>query len=250
MISLYFKNLLNLLKNSIETFEIICKNDNCLNVSISTDLGYNFNFKSANQLIPNCSYIISLVDIHRLFKYVTSDSIINFIHDQLLNKFIISIVSVKKSNIIQSLELPLLVSPSSKPTLSPSSIPTVGIVVYLNDLSRILKSLKNTGDNYNIAVENDFIVFTNNDGGSTIPISYKLQSLTGNTSSLQVEPWSISITNNCILKLNKLPCNTSPITISYDKSTDTLFLLQNVDNVVAYFISIRQETVGRKIDKS
>ena len=236
MISLYFKNLLNLLKSSTETFNLFCNNDNELIISVKTiDIDYYFHFISKNTLIPKQSYIISLIDIHRLFKYIKSDSVITFNqHDGLVVNIYNDCSPKHKNNksVNQSITLPIIYTTQREPfVLSPTIQTEVGIEIYLNDLSRVLKSLKNTSDFYKITLEGIELIFSNIE--AVIPITYRLK----NNNETELPHCSITITNNTLLKLNKLPCNNKTVIVSFNR--EGFYISQEIENEINYFLLLR-----------
>ena len=83
MLAHHFKNFLTLLYKLNSVITIYCKNNNKLVCSDTSDnsILYQFEFESPNLLEENKTYVISLPDIHRLFKYIKSSSILFFTHN-------------------------------------------------------------------------------------------------------------------------------------------------------------------------
>ena len=229
MLAHHFKNFLTLLYKLNSVITIYCKNNNKLVCSDTSDnsILYQFEFESPNLLEENKTYVISLPDIHRLFKYIKSSSILFFTHS-VEGDISHLIIKSTHENIVQELKFPIIITHNVDViscydfnktfTLKP-------ILIRLNDLSRMIKALKNTADTYEIihgTYESDNL-FKISNIDSIIPVSYCITSpsetsrSTEGTSETSTEGTSetsrIVVNNYSLLRLNKLYCDNSVVKI-------------------------------------
>ena len=219
MLAHHFKNFLTLLYKLNSVITIYCKNNNKLVCSDTSDnsILYQFEFESPNLLEENKTYVISLPDIHRLFKYIKSSSILFFTHNS-HNSFDETshlIIKSTHENIVQELKFPIIITNNVSViscydfnktfTLNP-------ILIRLNDLSRMIKALKNTADTYEIIHESDNL-FKISNIDSIIPVSYCITSPSETSTDRRSETSRIVVNNYSLLRLNKLYCDNSVVKI-------------------------------------
>ena len=219
MLAHHFKNFLTLLYKLNSVITIYCKNNNKLVCSDTSDnsILYQFEFESPNLLEENKTYVISLPDIHRLFKYIKSSSILFFTHETCPhNETSHLIIKSTHENIVQELKFPIILTNNVSViscydfnktfTINP-------ILIRLNDLSRMIKALKNTADTYEIIHEtresDNLFKISNID--SIIPVSYCITTTTTTTTSTMRS--RIVVNNYSLLRLNKLYCDNSVVKI-------------------------------------
>ena len=222
MLAHHFKNFLTLLYKLNSVITIYCKNNNKLVCSDTSDnsILYQFEFESPNLLEENKTYVISLPDIHRLFKYIKSSSILFFTHTstRCRNSFDETshlIIKSTHENIVQELKFPIIITNNVSViscydfnktfTLNP-------ILIRLNDLSRMIKALKNTADTYEIIHESDNL-FKISNIDSIIPVSYCITSPSETSTEGTSETSRIVVNNYSLLRLNKLYCDNSVVKI-------------------------------------
>ena len=157
----HLKNILNLFKKNMNTFNIYCKSNQELIIHLLNDstqeLLYHFELISDNNLTIDNSYVLCVNDLYKLFKYVKSNAIIK-LNENSSNL----IIEINLGLISQILLFPLIIIPPVE-TISGASVASKFISydnmidsagnkvsIILSDFSRIIKSLKNTSDNYSI----------------------------------------------------------------------------------------------------
>jgi len=237
MLAHHFKNFLTLLYKLTDIITIYCKNENELILNSldekSFTLLYHFEFKSLNSLRVGSTYIINLADIHKLFKYVKASSTLCFSINS-CNLLCIEILLLGES-IKQELLFPIIYAPANLPGGSETMIyyddfiskPTVNIKV--SDLSRIIKSLKNTADIYSLSFSEETFHFKNIE--AVIPITYSIQILNP-VPVVIAEP--LIINNYTLLRLTKLYSDNSYVNIGRN------FISSESDGV-KYYISFLPE---------
>ena len=216
MLAHHFKNFLTLLYKLTDIITIYCKNENELILHMMDEktftLLYHFEFKSPNFLEIDSTYIISLSDIHKLFKYVKSSSLLCFKINE--NNLIIEIL---ENNIKQDLSFPIIYSPRiSGMKYYDDFICKPKVNIKLSDLSRMIKSLKNTADIYSLS----FLPNTTNslnlvikNISAIIPISYNISCEPHNLLDCSPNPEPVIINNYSLLRLTKLYSDNSYVDI-------------------------------------
>ena len=238
MLALHFKNFLTLLYKLNSVITIYCENNNKLVCSDTSDtsITYQFEFESSNLLIENKTYIISLPDIHRLFKYIKSSSLLFFTQtDRHL------LIRSTHENIVQELKFPKIIgknTPYISTGVFSQSIKVSPVIIRLNDLSRMIKALKNTSDNYLLVHNFKKGCFTISNIDSIIPVSYTVVSEDTKKSNLaentDLTEHTRIISNYTLLRLNKLYCDNSFVKISNN-------FIYYYDEEISYYLSLNDD---------
>jgi len=210
----HLKNILNLFKKNVNTFNIYCKSNEELIIHLldesTKELIYHFELMSNNTLTNGKSYVLCVNDLCRLFKYVKSEALVRW--DQTETNIIIKIITSLDMN--QTLQFPKIETETKgQIKYYDTFICNPKVSVRLSDFSRIIKSLKNTSDNYIISYEVNKFLIRNCD--AVIPICYSLSCETTQDNHLtefHLHSETI-ISNNCLLKLNKLSSDNTLIEI-------------------------------------
>ena len=222
----HLKNILNLFKKNTQTFNIHCISSNELIIHLidksTNELVYHFELNSDNNLIESKTYILNVNDLYRLFKYVKSEALVRLTD----NSNSISLLIITSLDLSQSIEVPKIIDTQTVLfKLYDIFIINPKVSLKLSDFSRMIKSLKNTSDLYSFSISNNSLIFSNEN--AVIPISYVINT----ESDLTQYPSSITtISNNCMLKLNKLQSDNSTIEIGKD------FISGFIDNELKYYI--------------
>ena len=215
MRSIYLKNILSLLKNTGETISILCQSSDTIIINIldnTEELLFHFELNSRNTLIIGKTYIVCLSDLHKIFKFVVSEALVVFSDDYSnLNIKIFSSLHLQTE-----IKLPLLYKEHNNLITQTFEELILDkpyfISVKISDFSRIIKSLKNTSSNYAMSFNNKALKIENIE--AVIPISYSLTSLSDTTfpSSIKAEA-VLNLSNNCLLRLNKLSVTNKNINV-------------------------------------
>jgi hypothetical protein len=216
----HLKNILNLFKKNVNTFNIYCKSNEELIIHLldesTKELIYHFELMSNNTLTLNKSYVLCVNDLCRLFKYVKSEALVKW--EQTDTNIIIKIIT--SLDMSQTLQFPKIETETNgEIKCYDNFICNPKVSVRLSDFSRIIKSLKNTSDNYIISYDSNKFIIRNCD--AVIPICYTLSCSTENTPSASglcegittLEGSETTLSNNCLLKLNKLSSDNTLIEI-------------------------------------
>ena len=196
MLTHNFKNILKLLKNSVEAVEITCIDTHNLCIEQEDEyhheLKYKFNIKSDNSLTPNCTYQVCLKQLLKHIKNSSKTETIYFTDDS--NYFHIRLTDTLTSTL------------SRFPLLYKQKQLTVEIVsendcllISTNTLNMVLKSIINTSDFYIIVVSGSKISIENIDAviKSNITISGLTDVILENKNNI--------ISNTCIQRISKIP---------------------------------------------
>lgn len=211
MLAHHFKNFLTLLYKLTDIITIYCKNENEL-ILHSLDektftLLYHFEFKSPNLLRSGYTYIINLADIHKLFKYIKGSSLLCFsIREPHL------VIEIVENNIKQELLFPIIYGQNVEFKYYNDFINGSSTVnIKLSDLSRMIKSLKNTSDVYSLSFTNT--LFNIKNISAVIPISYTIPLESYCEGSPASGMSEIIINNYSLLRLTKLYSDNSYVDI-------------------------------------
>lgn len=234
----HLKNILNLFKKNVNTFNIYCKSNEELIIHLldesTKELIYHFELISDNTLDIAKSYVICVNDLYRLFKYVKSEALVQWKQNE--TSLIVNIIT--SLDMCQTLQFPKIEIhsiPQAGGTNDSKSYNTFicnpKVSIRLSDFSRIIKSLKNTSDNYIISYDCNKFIIRNRD--AVIPICYTLTCENNYEEILNddVGPFGeCSISNNCLLKLNKLSSDNTLIEIGRN------FISGFIENELKYYI--------------
>ena len=231
----HLKNILNLFKKNVNTFNIYCKSNEELIIHLldesTKELIYHFELISDNTLDIDKSYVICVNDLCRLFKYVKSEALVQWKQNE--TSLIVNIIT--SLDMSQTLQFPKIEIHSTNDSKSYNTfICNPKVSIRLSDFSRIIKSLKNTSDNYIISYDCNKFIITNCD--AVIPICYTLTCENNSPEILNDdgvsfgEQGSCSISNNCLLKLNKLSSDNTLIEIGRN------FISGFIENELKYYI--------------
>ena len=186
-----------------------------------SELLYHFELESVNRLIEKKIYLLDISDVIRNFKHIKGKDIICFEDNTPTggNNFLINIKGIGDTIITHPLiydTTPGGLKPSvpykSYKNFTASNGCSPYISMFLTDFSRILKSLKNTSDTYEIVInDNSFNISNTN----PIPMSFLIPL---QPDMIQLSGISVgsTLTNNCILRLNKLQSDNTLINIGRD----------------------------------
>lgn len=223
MKALHMKNILSLLKNAAQTIRLYCLSDNeiiiqpCMDTTCD-ELLYHFELQSSNTLCTKRVYIIDLGDITKALKHVKTTSVLTFSeHDGFLY------CNVKLFAINESIRFPLIydstvvngeIQYKSYDSIINSEDYNISLV--LSEFTRILKSLKNTAHTYSVTFTDSECQISNIE--AVIPISYNIPYPTALEYDEDVYsiPRVIVISNNCLLRLNKLHSNNNDVLLGQD----------------------------------
>jgi hypothetical protein len=226
----HFKNILNLFKKTTDTFSLVCKSKDELVIHLidesTNELLYHFEIMSDNKLTKGFSYTLNVNDLYRLFKYIKSDALIVFIEEETIVLKIITSLDMSQTLVFPKIKEVACISGTD--ISYDNFVCNPKVLVRLSDFSRIIKSLKNTSDLYVISIEDNKFIIRNED--AVIPISYALryEDDTRETVVGVVEPTIIS--NNCLLKLNKLSSDNTLIEVGKN------FISGIIENELKYYI--------------
>lgn len=219
---LHFKNILNLLKHTIPFLNIYCKSSECVVINITnpacgnetSELLYHFEFVSLNKLLEEKIYLLDIADVIRNFKHIKGKDVICF--EDTTTHFLINIKGV--GDLTTTIKHPLIYEDEKKPYFYKSYknfvnfINSPSISMLLTDFSRILKSLKNTSDTYEIVIDDNTFNISNT---NPVPMSFIIPL----PPALVIDNRPLitsTLTNNCILRLNKLQSDNTLINIGRD----------------------------------
>ena len=225
----------------MNTFNIYCKSNEELIIHLldesTKELIYHFELISDNTLDIAKSYVICVNDLCRLFKYVKSEALVQWKQNE--TSLIVNIItSLDMSQTLQVPKIEIHSIPQAGPYGELCSgindsksydtfICNPKVSVRLSDFSRIIKSLKNTSDNYIISYNSNKFIIRNCE--AVIPISYTL-TCEGTNSNVPSTTAECSISNNCLLKLNKLSSDNTLIEIG------TSFISGMIINELKYYL--------------
>lgn len=231
MKAIYLKNILSMLKKSVSNIRIRCLSNQNIEIVIKTvELFYHFEILTTNSLTPSKVYNLDIQDLNRTFKHIKTSSILMFYEENIAgtasgeNRNQLSI-HITLNNIVQIVKLPFTYD--TVDNLEYSFIPTAYTKLLLSDFCRMLKTLKNTSNNYMIEVHNNTLTLNNIE--TDIPIMYMLH-IENNVGRMTKK-----INNNTLLRLNKLPCDNTTINFGLD------FISSEIENEIRYYIIFEPE---------
>jgi hypothetical protein len=231
MKAIHLKNILSMLKKSVPNIRIRCLSNQNIEIVIKTvELFYHFEILTTNSLIPSKVYNLDIQDLNRTFKHIKTSSILMFYEENIEagtasgNRNQLSI-HITLNTIIQIVKLPFTYD--TVDNLEYSFIPTAYTKLLLSDFCRMLKTLKNTSNNYMIEVYNNTLTLNNIE--TDIPIMYMLH-IENNIGRMTKK-----INNNTLLRLNKLPCDNTTINFGLD------FISSEIENEIRYYIIFEPE---------
>ena len=227
MKALHLKNILSLLKNAAQTIRLYCLSDTEIVIQPCMDnystpacdeLLYHFELQSSNTLGTKRVYIIDLGDITKALKHVKTTSVLTFSEQ---DGFLYC--NVKLFAINESIRFPLIYDSTSvggeiqyKSYDSIINSEDYNIPLVLSEFTRILKSLKNRAETYSITFTDSECQISNIE--AVIPISYNIPYPTAveYDEDMYSIPRVIVISNNCLLRLNKLHSNNNDVLLGQD----------------------------------
>ena len=244
MKALHLKNILSLLKNAAQTIKLYCLSDTeiviqpCMDnysTPACSELLYHFELQSSNTLRTKRVYIIDLGDITKALKHVKTTSVLTFSeYDGFLFCNVKLLTSSAKDIAINvSIRFPLIYdSTVVSDKIQYKSYDSIinsedyNIPMVLSEFTRILKSLKNTAETYSVTFTDSECQISNIE--AVIPISYNIPYP---TSVEYDEDRVIVISNNCLLRLNKLHSNNNDVLLGQD------YIAVCVPNEIKFYIA-------------
>ena len=190
-----FKNILKLLKNSVEAVEITCIDDHNIVIEQEDEyhheLSYKFYIKSLNSLTPNITYQICLKQLFKLIKNSTKTETIHFTDTD--THLHIRLYDILTSSTIN---FPLLYKQKRITT----DIPDMNNFLLINTktLNNVLKSIVNSSDFYKIVIRDNRYNIENIDAviQSNITIEGMNDTVLGYETNI--------ISNTCLQRLSKI----------------------------------------------